>query len=66
MTDAEWIRNIKKTSNKELFEMLEYCGCDNYYRDLWEATIEELKRRLKRRRKQNFSRKKVQSEDRQA
>ena len=48
MTDKEWMKNIKNISNKELFDSLEHFGFDSYYKDLWYATVKELKRRLKR------------------
>lgn len=46
MTDSEWIANIHNVSNAEIFEQLENCGCDGYYRDIWNACIEELQRRV--------------------
>ena len=46
MTDKEYLENLKNLSNRELIEQLEYCDCDTYYRDLWEAIIKELKRRV--------------------
>ena len=46
MTDSEWIANIHNFSNAEIFERLEWCGCDGYYRDIWSACIEELQRRV--------------------
>ena len=45
MTDSEWIANIHNFSNAEIFEQLEQIGCDGYYRDIWSACIEELRRR---------------------
>ena len=46
MTDKEYIENIDKVDTNTLFENLEYYGFDSYYRDLWYATIEELKKRI--------------------
>ena len=46
MIDSEWIANIHNISNAEIFEQLEQCGCDGYYRDIWSACIEELQRRV--------------------
>lgn len=46
MTDSEWIANIQNISNAEIFEQLEMIGCDGYYRDIWNACIEELQRRV--------------------
>lgn len=46
MTDSEWIANIHNFSNAEIFEQLEQIGCDGYYRDIWSACIEELRRRV--------------------
>lgn len=48
MSDKEYIENIDKVDTDTLFENLEYYGCDGYYKDLWYATIEELKKRVKR------------------
>lgn len=36
----------KNLSNKELIEQMELCDCDPYYRDIWEVTMDELKKRL--------------------
>lgn len=46
MTDKEFIENIDKIGADELFDTLEYIGCDGYYRDVWWAIIEELKKRV--------------------
>ena len=46
MTDSEFIESIQNASNKELFEQLDLYGCDPYYRELWRAVLNELKRRL--------------------
>lgn len=48
MTDKEYIENIDKVDTDTLFANLEYYGFDSYYKDLWYATIEELKKRVKR------------------
>jgi len=45
-TDADFIANISKVDTDELFNQLEWYGCDNYYYDLWRAVIEELKKRM--------------------
>lgn len=47
MTDREWIDSIKNVSTEELFERLEFIGCDGYYGDIWNAIIEELKNRVR-------------------
>ena len=47
MSDEEYIKNISSISTEELFNSLEYYGYDSYYSDLWRATIEELKKRIK-------------------
>ena len=47
MTDKEFIDSIQNISTERLFEELEYFGCDGYYKDLWRATLNELKRRFK-------------------
>ena len=44
--DKDFIANIDKVDTDELFEQLEYYGCDSYYGDLWRAVIAELKRRV--------------------
>ena len=49
MSDEEWIKKVKTHKNDELFRVLELCGCDPYYKDLWETTVNELKRRMKKR-----------------
>lgn len=46
MTDKEFIENIDKIGADELFDTLEYIGCDGYYYDLWYAITEELKKRV--------------------
>ena len=46
MTDKEYIANIKNVSSKELIDDLIYYGVDNYYYDLWKATLKEVARRL--------------------
>ena len=46
MTDKEYIKNISSISTEDLFNSLEYYGYDSYYAELWEATIEELKKRI--------------------
>ena len=46
MTDAELIANICNISNDELIDTLIYIGCDGYYADIYDATINELKKRL--------------------
>ena len=50
MSDKEWLEQIKSVSDKELMEHLEWCGHDNYYNDLYEPIIKEIKRRLRSRR----------------
>lgn len=50
MSDKEWLEQIKSVSDKELMEHLEWCGHDNYYSDLYEPIIKEIKRRLRSRR----------------
>ena len=47
MTDKEYLENISTVDTDVLFENLESYGCDSYYRDLWYATIEELKKRIR-------------------
>lgn len=47
MTDKEWIANISNISSEELFNQLENIGCDGYYKERWDAIIEELKTRIK-------------------
>lgn len=47
MTDKEYIENIDKIDTDELFDNLEYFGVDGYYQDVWRATIEELKKRVR-------------------
>ncbi len=47
MTDEEYIKNIDKIETDKLFENLKYYGFDGYYRDLWYATINELKKRIR-------------------
>lgn len=46
MTDKEWIANISNVSSEELFDELENIGCDGYYKERWDATIEELRKRV--------------------
>lgn len=46
MTDKEFIENIDKIGTDELFDTLEYIGCDGYYYGVWRAIIEELKKRV--------------------
>lgn len=46
MSDKEYIKNISSISTEDLFNSLEYYGYDSYYAELWEATIEELKKRI--------------------
>lgn len=41
-----YIEEVKNFSNKALIEQMENCGCDSHYRDIWEITINELKKRL--------------------
>ena len=48
MSDKEWLEQIKSVSDEELMEHLEWCGHDNYYNNLYEPIIKEIKRRLKR------------------
>ena len=50
MSDKEWLEQIKSVSDEELMEHLEWCGHDNYYNDLYEPIIKEIKRRLGSRR----------------
>lgn len=50
MSDKEWLEQIKSVSDEELMESLEWCGHDNYYSDLYEPIIKEIKRRLRSRR----------------
>lgn len=50
MSDKEWLEQIKSVSDEELMEHLEWCGHDNYYNDLYESIIKEIKRRLRSRR----------------
>ena len=45
--DNDFITNISKVDTEELFNQLKYYGCDSYYRHLWGAVIEELKKRVK-------------------
>ena len=49
MTNKEWLEQIKRVSDEELIEHLEWCGHDNYYNDIYEAIIEEINRRLRSR-----------------
>ena len=44
--DNDFITNISKVDTEELFNQLEYYGCDGYYQRLWSAVIEELKKRV--------------------
>lgn len=46
-TDKDFIDNIDKVDTDELFDQLEWYGCDGYYRDLHSAVLEELKKRVK-------------------
>lgn len=45
MNDRYYIANIKNIPTEELFKDLENYGFDSYYKDLWYATTQELKRR---------------------
>ena len=60
MTEKEWLEKMKKSSNKELIESLEYCGHDPYYDELYWPIIKEIKRRL---RKPNHKVKVMSSQD---
>ena len=46
MSDEEYMRNIKNVNSEELIENMRYYGTDAYYQDLWECTLNEIKRRL--------------------
>ncbi len=46
MSDKEWIEQIGMISNRALWNTLIYCGHDNYYDDIYKATVKEIKRRL--------------------
>ena len=48
MTDKEWFKNIKKHTNEELIDTLKYCGCDMYHYVIWNSTVKEIERRLKK------------------
>lgn len=48
MSDKEWLEQIESVSDEELMEHLEWCVHDNYYNNLYEPIIKEIKRRLKR------------------
>lgn len=37
---------VKSLSNRGLIKQMEICGCDSSYRDIWEITMDELKKRL--------------------
>ena len=52
-TDDDFKANINKVDTDELFEQLDFYGCDGYYRDLWYAVIAELKRRLNEKESKN-------------
>jgi len=43
MSDKEWLEQIKSVSDKELMKHLEWCGHDNYYNDLYEPIIKQIK-----------------------
>ena len=45
MTDKEYINSISAMSTQNLLNNLEDFGYDNYYRDLYRATMRELKKR---------------------
>jgi len=45
--DAEFMENINKVSTEELFNCLEYYGCDGYYGELHGCVLEELKKRVR-------------------
>ncbi len=47
MSDKEWLEHIKSVSDEELMEHLEWCGHDNYYNNLYEPIVKEIRRRLK-------------------
>lgn len=42
------MEDLEKISDDELFELLDWCGHDGYYNDLYNEVVEELKRRLKK------------------
>lgn len=46
--DKDFMDNIMFVSTDDLFEELEYFGCDGYYRQLWGCVVEELKKRVVR------------------
>lgn len=37
---------VKNMSNKQLINEIRECGCDLYYRELWNVAMDELERRL--------------------
>lgn len=43
--DNDFIAHIDKVDTEELFNQLEYYGCDGYYGRLHSAVLAELKRR---------------------
>lgn len=47
-TDKDFMDNILIVSTDDLFEELEYIGCDGYYGQVWGCIIEELKKRVVR------------------
>ena len=46
MTDKEWVKNLKKETNRNLIKHLRYFKCDPYYYDLWDILVKEIERRL--------------------
>lgn len=46
MTDKEWFDNLRNASISDLIKDLEWFNCDPYYKDMWIAVIDELKRRV--------------------
>lgn len=46
-TDNDFIDGVSKVSSDDLFEMLYFIGCDQYYGDIWSAVVEELRRRVR-------------------
>ena len=45
--DTDFMENISKVSTEELFNSLEYYGCDGYYAEIYRCVLEELKKRVR-------------------